>query len=93
MNIDLTWVYSTLSATGGAVISWAITRKKQEAETVQTELGNVQKAVEIWRTTAEDLKTEVEQLRTEVKELQKLVAELHKENITLKEQIAKFNNN
>jgi hypothetical protein len=56
MEPDLTWVYSTLSAAGGATVTWIFSRKKQKAETVQTELDNVQKAVEIWRQTAEDLK-------------------------------------
>jgi peptidoglycan hydrolase CwlO-like protein len=91
MEPDLTWVYSTLSAAGVASVTWLFSRKKQQAETVQTELDNVQKAVEIWRQTAEDLKKEVEQLRAEVKELQKVVADLHKENLALKEQVSKFN--
>lgn len=83
MEPDLTWVYSTLAAAGAATITWLFGRRKQTAETVQTELDNVQKAVEIWRKTAEDLKSEVEQLRTEVKELHKLLAQLHKENMEL----------
>jgi peptidoglycan hydrolase CwlO-like protein len=91
MNLDLTWVYSTLSAACGAAVTWVFSRRKQNAETVQTELDNVQKAVEIWRQAAEDLKTEVAQLRGEVKDLQKVVADLYKENLSLKEQVSKFN--
>lgn len=88
--IDLSWLFTAIATFLGSFGTWFFTRRQYRAQARQTELDSVEKAVGIWRSTAEDLKKEVEQLRGEVKELQKLVSQLHKENITLKEQIAKF---
>ncbi len=67
-----------------ALITWGFTRKKQEQETISTELDNVEKATQIWRELAQDLKKQIDQLQKEMNELKKEVHTYRKENQQLK---------
>lgn len=67
------WMHIIISAVSGGALAQFFTlivqRKKTVAEVKTNELENVEKAIVIWRSMAEDLKREVIELRQEVKYL------------------------
>lgn len=83
-SIDLTWLWSTLSAAGSAVITWFFTRRKQTADAIRTEIENVEKIATMWRETAERLEKKVELLSKEIEILEQRMDTLHAENQSLR---------
>jgi len=58
-------VISVVSVLVSGLVGWIFGRRKMLAEAHQTELEAVDKALEIWRKTAEELKCEVAALKNE----------------------------
>ncbi|MBY0245839.1 MAG: hypothetical protein K2Q03_10320 [Sphingobacteriaceae bacterium] len=77
------------------VVTWFLTRKKQEVDVSKVELENVAKVIEIWRELAERLTIKVELLTKEVdrltdrcETLSKDLDRLNHENKSLKRAIS-----
>lgn len=66
-----------------AFVTWFFARRKQEAEVVQSELDAVEKAIAIWRDTAESLKKKVDEQSALLHKLQEEVATLRRDNARL----------
>ena len=64
-DILLTAIAGLITTFGGAFGGWFFTRKKNNAEAEISELQGVEKAIGIWRETAEKLTEEVKKLREE----------------------------
>lgn len=75
------------SSAFGASLTYLLFFKKNKAEGYGAELENVKKAIEIWRTTCEDLTSQVDDFKNEVRELKAVVNQLHLENKELKKQL------
>jgi peptidoglycan hydrolase CwlO-like protein len=84
-QIDLTWLWTSLSAAASAFIGWFFGRKKQDVEIKTNELDNVEKAVAIWRGIASDLEGKFTAMQHQFAELQKSNFELQFEVRRLKE--------
>lgn len=84
---DYTWMYNILSATCASVLTWLLTRKKQNAEVESNELDNVVKAINIWKDAAKDMTDMVRDLRKEVDDQAAQIKELKIENEQLREEI------
>lgn len=84
-NVDLSWLWASLSAIGTGLAGWLFGRKKQNAEVKASELDNVEKAVAIWRGIASDLEGKFTALQHQFTELQKSNIELQIEVRRLKE--------
>ena len=78
------------SSTGilGALITWLLGKKKEEALTKASELDNMEKAVRLWREMAEELKKQVDDLSDKVDNLMQEVHSLRLENNELKQTIS-----
>lgn len=81
------WLENILSAVGASGATYFFTRRKQTAEAQSNELENVQKAITIWRQSAQELKAEFDSLQKEYDQLQDIVRKLHEERDELKKQI------
>ena len=68
--------------TGSA--AWFVSRKKQQAETDNQTLKNLELAVNLYKNIIDDLKQEIHELNVKIQQLEKKVDELHAENIKLK---------
>lgn len=68
---------TTIPTSVATVFSWLLARKKYRSAVKESEIENVRKVVNIWKTLAYDLKKEVMELRTEVDSLR---AELHEKD-------------
>lgn len=79
-QIDLSWLWASLSAAGSAIVTYFATRKKQDAEIKTSELDNVEKAVAIWRSIASDLEGKFNAMQAQM-------LELHKKNVELEVQL------
>jgi peptidoglycan hydrolase CwlO-like protein len=53
----------------GSIITYIFTRRKNRADARKSELDNVDKAVSIWRSLAQDLEKEIKDLRQEVEDI------------------------
>ena len=80
MEMDYSWIWATLASAGASFVTWVFTRRKQTAEAEGSELDNVEKAVAIWRQTAEDLHKEINELRQQITDLRRQIGELQSEN-------------
>lgn len=89
-EVDLSWVWATLASAGASFVTWIFTRRKQTAEAEGSELDNVEKAVAIWRQTAEDLHKEINELRLQITDLKNQVCNLQSENYRLISEIEKL---
>jgi TolA-binding protein len=67
-----------------ATASFFVGRKRQQAETDNQVLRNLELAVNLYKNIIDDLKQEIHELNIKIQELEKKVDELHKENIKLK---------
>lgn len=67
-----------------AVAGWFVGRKRQQADTDNQVLRNLEIAVGIYKNLIDDLKTEIHQLNLKIQDLEKKVDELHAENKKLK---------
>lgn len=84
-QLDLSWLWATLTAAGSSLVTWIFTRKKQNVEVKTSELDNVEKAVAIWRGIASDLEGKFTAMQHQFTELQKANLELQFEVKRLKE--------
>lgn len=66
------------------IAAWFVGRKKQQADTDNQVLRNLELAVGLYKNIIDDLKEEIHQLNIKIQELEKKVDELHKENNKLK---------
>jgi peptidoglycan hydrolase CwlO-like protein len=73
-----------ISNTLTAVAGWFVGRKRQQAETDNQTLKNLELAVNIYKNLIDDLKEEIHQLNLKIQELERKVDELHAENKKLK---------
>ena len=67
--------------------AWFVGRKRQQADTDNQVLRNLELAVGLYKNIIDDLKEEIHQLNIKIQELEKKVDELHKENNKLKSSI------
>lgn len=68
--------------TGSA--AWFVSRKRQQAETDNQTLRNLELAVNLYKNIIDDLKKEIHELNIKIQDLEKKVDELHAENVKLK---------
>jgi len=66
-----------------AIITYLLTRRKNKADAMGSEISNVAEVAKLWREFSEDMQTRYKELTTEV-------AKLRGENEALKKQIAEF---
>ena len=66
------------------IAAWFVGRRKQQADTDNQVLRNLELAVGLYKNIIDDLKTEIHELNIKIQELEKKVDELHKENKKLK---------
>jgi peptidoglycan hydrolase CwlO-like protein len=70
-----------------AIAGWFVGRRRQQADTDNQVLKNLEISVNLYRQIIDDLKREIESLNIKVQELEKKIDELHIENRTLKSKI------
>ena len=63
-----------------ALAGWFIGRRRQQADTDNQVLKNLEISVNLYRQIIDDLKKEIESLNIKVQELEKKIDELHNEN-------------
>ena len=63
---------------------WFVGRKKQQADTDNQVLRNLELAVGLYKNIIDDLKKEIHELNIKIQDLEKKVDELHAENKKLK---------
>jgi peptidoglycan hydrolase CwlO-like protein len=63
---------------------WFVGRKRQQADTDNQTLRNLELAVNLYKNIIDDLKQEIHELNVKIQQLEKKVDELHAENIKLK---------
>ena len=66
------------------VAAWFVGRKRQQAETDNQVLRNLELSIALYKQIIDDLKEEISQLNIKIQELEGKVDELHKENKKLK---------
>ena len=66
------------------IAAWFVGRRKQQADTDNQVLRNLELAVGLYKNIIDDLKSEIHELNIKIQELEKKVDELHKENKKLK---------
>lgn len=69
------------------IAAWFVGRKKQQAETDNTVLRNLELAVNLYKGIIDDLKQEIHELNIKIQDLEKKVDELHAENKKLKSKL------
>jgi peptidoglycan hydrolase CwlO-like protein len=67
-----------------ATMAWFVGKRKQQADTDNQVLRNLELSVNLYRSIIEDLKTEIESLNIKVQELEQKIDVLHAENKKLK---------
>jgi peptidoglycan hydrolase CwlO-like protein len=76
-----------ISNTLTAVAGWFVGKRRQQADTDNAVLRNLELSVNLYRGIIEDLKKEIESLNIKVQELEKKIDELHSENKILKSKL------
>lgn len=76
-----------VSNTLTAIASWFVSRKRQQADTDNAVLRNLELSVNLYRQIIEDLKKEIESLNVKVQELEEKIDSLHQENKMLKSKL------
>jgi peptidoglycan hydrolase CwlO-like protein len=84
MNTEFLLIISNVVT---AFVGWFIGRKRQQAETDNQTLRNLELSIDLYREIIQDLKKEIEDLNKKVQELETKIDELHKENIRLRSSI------
>jgi peptidoglycan hydrolase CwlO-like protein len=79
---DTILLFISNALTGSA--AWFVSRKRQQAETDNQTLRNLELAVNLYKNIIDDLKQEIHELNIKIQDLEKKVDELHAENIKLK---------
>lgn len=73
-----------ISNTLTAVAAWFVGRRRQQADTDNQVLKNLELAVSLYKNIIDDLKQEIHELNIKVQDLEKKIDELHAENKRLK---------
>ena len=73
-----------LSNSVTAVASWFVSRRRQQVETDNAVLRNLEISVGLYKQVIDDLKTEIGQLKRRIVELEEKIDQLHAENKKLK---------
>lgn len=73
-----------ISNTLTAVAAWFVGKRKQQADTDNQVLKNLELAVNLYKNIIDDLKQEIHDLNIKVQDLEKKIDELHEENKKLK---------
>lgn len=73
-----------LSNSVTAVASWFVSRRRQQVETDNAVLKNLEISIGLYRQVIDDLKIEIGQLKRRISELEQKIDELHAENKKLK---------
>jgi peptidoglycan hydrolase CwlO-like protein len=76
-----------ISNTLTGIAAWFVGRKRQQAETDNTVLRNLELAVNLYKGIIDDLKQEIHELNIKIQDLEKKVDELHAENKKLKSKL------
>lgn len=84
MNTELLLIISN-ALTG--IAGWFVGRRKQQVETDNSVLRNLEVAVNLYRSIIDDLKGEIEALNIKIQELELKIDELHEENKKLKQSL------
>jgi len=66
------------------VAGWFVGKRKQQADTDNAVLRNLELSVNLYKTIIDDLKEEIHGLNLKIQELEKKIDELHAENKRLK---------
>jgi peptidoglycan hydrolase CwlO-like protein len=66
------------------VAAWFVGKRKQQAETDNQVLRNLELAVSLYKSIIDDLKQEIHDLNIKIQDLEKKVDDLHAENRKLK---------
>ena len=64
--------------------AWFVSRKRQQADTDNQTLRNLELAVNLYKNIIDDLKKEIHELNIKIQDLEKKIDELHQENKKLK---------
>jgi len=67
------------------IIAWVFGKRKNDADTDNLILKNLQVSIDIYREIIGDLQKEIENLNVKIQELEKKIDILHEENIKLKQ--------
>lgn len=67
-----------------AVAAWFVGRRRQQAETDNQVLKNLELSINLYKEVIDDLKVEIGQLKRRIQELEEKIDELHAENKRLK---------
>lgn len=81
------WLPEVIIGFSGAFSGWIFARRKNKLEADSNEIDNLDKAVAVWRTIAEDLKRENAEKRAQEKELRDEISELRQRVSDLEEQL------
>jgi peptidoglycan hydrolase CwlO-like protein len=81
MNNELLLIGSNI-LTG--IASWFVSRKRQQAETDNQVLKNLELSINLYKEVIDDLKAEIGQLKRRIQELEEKIDILHAENKRLK---------
>jgi len=81
MNTEILLILSN-AITG--VAGWFVGKRKQQADTDNAVLRNLELSVNLYKTIIDDLKEEIHGLNLKIQELEKKIDELHAENKRLK---------
>jgi peptidoglycan hydrolase CwlO-like protein len=69
------------------IAAWFVGKRKQQADTDNQVLRNLELSINLYRGIIDDLKKEIESLNIKVQDLEKKIDELHKENKILKSKV------
>jgi peptidoglycan hydrolase CwlO-like protein len=64
--------------------AWFVSRKRQQADTDNQTLRNLELAVNLYKNIIDDLKKEIHELNIKIQDLEKKIDELHQENKKLR---------
>lgn len=70
-----------------AIIAWFAGKRKQQADTDNQVLRNLELAIGLYKTMIDDLKEEIHALNLKIQDLEKKIDELHSENKILKSKL------
>ena len=91
LEVLITAAVGLLTTVGGSVTTWVLGRRKYNSEVDQSNIKNMQEALEFYKTISDDykkrLEEEIQSHNAEVEELKKESAELRLENIELKKEL------
>jgi chaperonin cofactor prefoldin len=76
-----------ISNTLTAIAGWFVGRKRQQADTDNAILRNMELVISSYKVLIDDLKTEIQNLNIKIQELEKKIDILHEENKTLKSKV------